>query len=67
VFGEHQYKGIQIFDIIQDDKIKYWVAKIEGLYYYDYYQFRKVECVDTESNSVFNYPWDEKEQVIVII
>jgi ligand-binding sensor domain-containing protein len=60
MFGEDQFRGIQIYDIIQDDKLNYWFATNEGLYYYDYYQFHKVECADAKSNSVFNFAGDEK-------
>lgn len=54
-FAEEQFRGVQIYDVIQDKKLNYWFATNEGLYSFNYYKFQKVECDDAKSNSVFNF------------
>ncbi|MDX2172958.1 MAG: histidine kinase [Bacteroidota bacterium] len=55
ILGEEQFRGIQIYDVIQDQEQNYWFATNEGIYFYDYYTFKKVECDKAKSNSVFNF------------
>jgi ligand-binding sensor domain-containing protein/cbb3-type cytochrome oxidase subunit 3 len=58
--GEQQFSGIQIYDIIQDKNLNYLFATNEGIYYYDYYTYKKIECDDAKSNAVFNFELDQK-------
>lgn len=53
--GEDEFRGIQIYDVIQDKKSNYLFATNEGLYYFDYFNFEKIECEESKSSSVFNF------------
>lgn len=55
IFGEEQFRGVQIYDVIQDKDLNYWFATNEGLYYFDYYHYNKIECNEAKGNSVFNF------------
>lgn len=55
LFGAEQFHGIQIYDVIQDKEFNYWFATNEGIYYYDFITFHKVECSKAKSNSVFHF------------
>jgi hypothetical protein len=55
ILGEEQFRGIQVYDVIQDKEQNYWFATNEGIYYYDYYTYQKVECDKAKSNSAFNF------------
>ncbi|MES2799789.1 MAG: histidine kinase [Bacteroidota bacterium] len=58
--GEEQFKGIQIYDVIQDDVLNYWFATNEGIYLFNYTTFEKVECPKAKSNSAFNFVKNSK-------
>ncbi|MEY3238428.1 MAG: hypothetical protein RI883_2529, partial [Bacteroidota bacterium] len=58
--GEDQFRGVQIYDVIQDDELNYWFATNEGIYKYNFYSFVKVECIKAKSSSAFNFVKDEK-------
>lgn len=60
ILGEDQFKGVQIYDIIQDNEQNYWFATNEGLFYYNFSSFEKVECNEAKSSSVFNFVKNEK-------
>lgn len=53
--GEEQFKGVKIYDIIQDDEQNFWISTDEGIYLYDFYTFKRVEAENAKSNSVFNF------------
>lgn len=55
IFGEEQFRGVQIYDVTQDNKFNYLFATNEGLYYYDFHQFHKMDIPDSKSSSVFNF------------
>ncbi|MDQ3112182.1 MAG: hypothetical protein M3R17_20040, partial [Bacteroidota bacterium] len=55
LLGEEQFRGIQIYDVIQDKTSDYWFATNNGIYHFDYYNYTKVECEKSKSNSVFNF------------
>jgi ligand-binding sensor domain-containing protein len=55
ILGEDQFRGVQIYDVIQDQELNYWIATDEGLYIYDYQNIKKVECDKSKSNSVFGF------------
>lgn len=55
VLGADEFKGIQIYDIIQDNERNYWIATNDGLYFYDYQKFSKVLCKEATTISVFNF------------
>jgi len=58
ILGEDQFKGVQIYDIIQDENLNYFFGTNEGIFYYDYHNFKKIECNEAKSNSVFNFVMD---------
>ena len=41
--------------MIQDKELNYWFATNEGLYYFDYYHYNKIECNEAKGSSVFNF------------
>ncbi len=55
ILGEDHFKGVQIYDVIQDKQQNYWFATNEGLYTYNFYDFKKIECNVAKSSSVFNF------------
>jgi hypothetical protein len=59
VLGEDQFRGIQIYDVIQDFENNYWFATNEGIYCYNYSSFEKIECHQAKSNSAFNFVIDK--------
>jgi len=59
ILGDEEFRGIQIYDVIQDKELNYWFATNEGLYLYDYYTYKKIECKESKSNSVFNFVMDK--------
>lgn len=59
ILGEDQFRGIKIYDIIQDKKLNYWIATNEGLFYFDHYTYKRVECDKAKSSSVFNFVEDK--------
>ncbi len=61
--GEDQFRGVQIYDVIQDKNLNYLFATNEGIYYFDYYSYKKIECDKTKSSSVFNFVIDSEGAV----
>jgi hypothetical protein len=55
MLGEEKFRGVQIYDVIQDEKLNYLFATNEGIYYFDYYNYKKIECDKAKSSSVFNF------------
>jgi len=55
LFGENQFRGVQIYDVIQDKNLNYWFATNEGLFFFNYYSYEKIECAEAKSHSVFNF------------
>lgn len=55
ILGENQFKGVQVYDVVQDNDLNYWFATNEGLYLYNHYTYQKVECDKAKSNSIFNF------------
>jgi len=59
MLGEEKFRGIQIYDVIQDKDANYYFATNSGLYRYDFYDYQKIECDEAKSKSVFNFVSDE--------
>lgn len=55
LLGEEQFRGIQIYDIIQDQQFNYLFATNEGIFRFDYYTYEKIECEKARSSSVFSF------------
>lgn len=55
ILGENQFKGIQVYDVVQDKDLNYWIATNEGLFYFNHYTYQKIECDKAKSNAVFNF------------
>jgi sensor histidine kinase YesM len=53
--GKDEFEGIQIYDVIQDDKLNYWFASDHGFYKYDGYTFREIECKGLKGLSAFGF------------
>lgn len=60
LLGEEQFRGIQIYDVIQDKSLNYWFATNEGIYHFNGVVYERVECNKAKSNSAFNFVMDEK-------
>jgi ligand-binding sensor domain-containing protein len=54
ILGENQFKGVRIFDMIQDKMDNYYFATNEGIIVYDFIQYRKLETKEARSESFFN-------------
>lgn len=59
ILGENQFKGLQVYDVVQDKNLDYWFATNDGLFYFNHYTYRKVKCDKAKSYSVFNFVIDE--------
>jgi hypothetical protein len=59
-FAEEQFRGTQIYNVIQDKNLNYWFATNEGLFYFDYHTFEKKECDKAKGNSTFNFKIDKE-------
>lgn len=55
VLGEKEFDGVQIYDVIQDNDLNYWMATDNGIYKYDCYSFTKIECEGAQALSVFGF------------
>jgi|JI9StandDraft_1071089.scaffolds.fasta_scaffold23756_2 hypothetical protein len=60
MLGEQQFRGIQVYDVVQDPKNNYYFATSRGIYRYDFTDFTLVDCKDAKSRSVFNFVVDNK-------
>ena len=60
VLGADQFKGVQIYDVIQDKDLNYWFATNEGLFYFDYLGYKKIEFDESKSNSLFGFVIDNE-------
>lgn len=59
-FGEEQFKGVDIYDVIQDSQLNYWFATDQGLMFHDGYSYQKVACPNMKGSSVFGFTKDSK-------
>ncbi|MDP2176291.1 MAG: histidine kinase [Bacteroidota bacterium] len=55
LFGESQFKGLHVYDVIQDKELNYYFATNDGLFLYDYIKFEKIEIKEARSISIFNF------------
>lgn len=60
LFGQDQFEGIDIYNVIQDFEHNYWFATDQGLYVHDGYTFKKVESDKMKAHSVFNFVIDSR-------
>lgn len=58
MLGEQQFRGIQVYDVVQDPNNNYYFATSRGIYRYNFTDFTPVECKDAKSRSVFNFVVD---------
>lgn len=57
--GETEFSGVQIYDVIQDNKLNYWFATDQGFYKYDNYQFELISCEEMKGFSAFGFVKDK--------
>lgn len=55
LLGEDQFEGVQIYDVIQDNAMNYWIATDNGIYKYDCYSYTRVTCEGVQGLSVFGF------------
>lgn len=60
LFGEKEFEGIDIYNLIQDNEYNYWFATDQGIIKHDGYSFKSVECPEMKSSSVFNFVKDKQ-------
>ncbi len=58
ILGEEQFKGLQVYDVIQDGLDNYLFSTNEGLFYYDFLHFEPIGCDMAKSNAMFNFVAD---------
>ncbi|MBL0019535.1 MAG: hypothetical protein IPP17_24655 [Bacteroidetes bacterium] len=58
ILGEEQFKGLQVYDVIQDGLDNYLFSTNEGLFYYDFLHFEPIGCDLAKSNAMFNFVAD---------
>lgn len=61
--GADELAGIHIYDIHQDKNLNYWIASNEGLFKYNGYEFKSIECEEMLSPSLFNVISDAQNNV----
>ena len=59
LFGEKEFEGVDIYNLIQDDEFNYWIATEQGIMKHDGYSFKSVECDKMKSTSIFNFVKDK--------
>lgn len=59
-FAEEQFKGVNIYDVIQDNELNYWFATDQGLVVHDGYSYDKTSCPEMKGLSVFGFVKDEE-------
>jgi hypothetical protein len=59
ILGEDQFRGIQIYDVIQDKDFDFWISTNEGVYRYNYTDYQKVDCSEAKNSAVFNFVRDK--------
>lgn len=55
LLGEDQFKGVKIYDVIQDNNQHFWISTDEGLYEYDYQKYRRVDTKNAKTNALFQF------------
>jgi len=55
LLGEDQFKGVKIYDVIQDKSQHFWISTDEGLYEYDYQKYRRVDTKNAKTNALFQF------------
>lgn len=63
IYGESQFKGIDIYDVIQDNDLNYWFATDVGLIQHDGYTYEKGICPEIKGSSVFGFVKDRNNIV----
>ena len=58
-FGEEQFEGVSIYDVIQDNEQNYIFATDQGVFFHDGYSYHLIESDDMKSLSVFNFVKDK--------
>ena len=59
LFGEKEFDGVDIYNLIQDNDYNYWFATDQGIIKHDGYSFKSIECNSMKSNVVFNFIKDK--------
>lgn len=54
VLGENQFRGIKVFDIVQDKKQHYYFATNEGIIKYNFIKYSRIEVKQAKSVAFFN-------------
>lgn len=62
-FAEDQFKGIDIYDVIQDNNNHYYFATNQGIFLHDGYSYEKISCDQMKGKSVFGFTKDSKGSI----
>ena len=60
ILGEQQFRGMQIYDVVQDKEHNYYFATNHGVFRYNFYGYNRMACETSKSASVFNFVKDNK-------
>lgn len=63
LFGEKEFEGVDIYDVIQDQQKNYVIATDNGILFHDGYSFEKIDCDEMTNNNVFNFVKDKKGNI----
>ncbi len=63
VFGQSEFEGVDIYDVVQDQDKNYIFATDNGLFLHDGYSFEKIDCDEMTSNAVFSFVKDKKGNI----
>lgn len=55
ILGKDEFEGVQIYDVIQDNRNNYWFATDRGFYKYDGYNFVSVEVPKMKGQAAFGF------------
>ncbi len=60
LFDENQFKGLDIYDVIQDNEKNYILATDQGVLFHDGYSYQQISCKEMKGASVFGFTKDSK-------
>lgn len=63
IFGQSEFEGVDIYDVIQDNDYNYWFSTDQGLILHDGYSFRKVSVPQMKASSLFDFKADSKGRI----
>ncbi|RYM33447.1 hypothetical protein ERX46_10930 [Brumimicrobium glaciale] len=63
MLGAEELMGFDIYDLHQDSQLNYWITSDNGLYKFDGYEIKNIECEKMIDNSLFNLIEDKQGNI----